>query len=720
MQRSTNLPGAPGKGTIVAFPRGIRQSSGNVSYLLASDTNHNLALIPVFGDKRYDTTVWHKPPSAPFLKVHGNVIYDYYYQSGVDTPYEQKDIYKHTLQTYLDVTVTDQYPIRVGFSTARGNSTLFRNITGINMQYTSRDFRNLLLQKLDKWDASRMDQMQQLRLEKTQLDTKVFELDQLKSWLSSPAQLQRLVEARERQLYSPQQLSIPKDSIPLDLLLKYKGRLKETPKDSSFEAQYAARKQKLDSLQQQYDTLYELYKTHQRSVGNMKSDIMNSRNNKELAANLKDMNLPGSILPKGYKTLLAIRNVGIGRTLVDYSELTAKNISITGVQVEYNPSWYAAVATGVVDYRFRNYIVNSDGPKQYLSLVRGGYGIREGNHVYLTYYYGKKQLYDVNSHIMGLAIEGRYQLTKNIYFTGEVAKSSLPHYQTPDSSHQLSAMLRFSDRRNEAYSVTGNAFIPASSTKWQAMYKVMGAGFQSFSLFTTGSKQVAWSVRVDQPFWRKQLWVIASLTRNNYNSSYQQSEYHSNTVFKSIQATLRIKRYPVLTVGYYPSSQLTKLSDGSYIENTFYTLVGTLSHYYKVKTATMSTMLSYTRFYNKQADSSYLYFNTRNILLNHALFVGRFAIQGTASAALNDDYNLYGGDGNIHYKVRSWMDVGAGLKYSYQTVYELREVGYSGNVRVDIPYLGQVAVLVDKGFIPGAEKRLVSNNTGRITYTKIF
>ncbi|WP_440135487.1 hypothetical protein, partial [Chitinophaga sancti] len=267
---------------------------------------------------------------------------------------------------------------------------------------------------------------------------------------------------------------------------------------------------------------------------------------------------------------------------------------------------------------------------------------------------------------------------------------------------------------------TGNAFIPASSTKWQAMYKVMGAGFQSFSLFTTGSKQVAWSVRVDQPFWRKQLWVIASLTRNNYNSSYQQSEYHSNTVFKSIQATLRIKRYPVLTVGYYPSSQLTKLSDGSYIENTFYTLVGTLSHYYKVKTATMSTMLSYTRFYNKQADSSYLYFNTRNILLNHALFVGRFAIQGTASAALNDDYNLYGGDGNIHYKVRSWMDVGAGLKYSYQTVYELREVGYSGNVRVDIPYLGQVAVLVDKGFIPGAEKRLVSNNTGRITYTKIF
>lgn len=119
-------------------------------------------------------------------------------------------------------------------------------------------------------------------------------------------------------------------------------------------------------------------------------------------------------------------------------------------------------------------------------------------------------------------------------------------------------------------------------------------------------------------------------------------------------------------------------------------------------------------------DSSFVYFNTKNILLNHSMFVGRFTIQGTGSAALNSDYNLYGADGNVQYKVRSWLDIGGGVKYSYQTTYELRQVGYTANFRVNIPYFGQVEMMADKGFIPGAERRLVSNNTGRITYTKTF
>ena len=159
LQRSTTLPGAPGKGPIVVFPRGIKQSSGDVSYILATDTAGNVNLIPLYANQQYDTHTRPLPPRKPFLKVHGNVMYDYYYQSGVDTPYQQKDIYQHTVQTYLDLTVRDQYPLRVGFSTARGNSTLFRNITGLNMQYTSRDFKNLLYDKLQKWDASQISQL---------------------------------------------------------------------------------------------------------------------------------------------------------------------------------------------------------------------------------------------------------------------------------------------------------------------------------------------------------------------------------------------------------------------------------------------------------------------------------------------------------------------------------------------------------------------------------
>jgi len=799
LQRSTSLPGAPGKGAIVVFPRGIRQSSGDVSYILASDTAGNINLVPLHAHQRYDTVTRPRLARKPFLNVHGNVMYDYYYQSGVDTPYQQKDIYQHTVQTYLDLTIREQYPVRVAFTTARGNSTLFRNITGVNMQYTNRDFKNLLYDKLQDWDGYQVGELQRLQLEKDKLNVKYLEYYQLKDWLSSPAQLQRLVEAKERKLYGrrdtlpglgmdsllgrtgmssmpslpamtetpsvpdmsmpgmsskpgmsliPGMSSIPKmksnpssaetPSFPelpsLNTLLRYKGRIKDTatnqlPSDTSFENDYAARQHQLDSLQERLRIMDSTYHVHEAQVANLKGDIieklMSSKNNQELSQHLREMNLPDTILPKGYKTLLAIRSIGLGRTLADYSELTAKGISITGVQAEFNPSYYLAVAAGTIDYRFRNYVVNSGAPRQYLALVRAGYGMKEGNHLFFTYYMGKKQLYNLNAstdstskpnyHIQGIALEGRWQIAKNTYMTGEIAKSSFPYYQQTDHS-----MLSLRDHSNEAWSLGANSLITKTGTKLAGVYKVMGAGFQSFSLYTTGSKQIAWTVRIDQPFFKQQLLVTAAVRRNDYTSQYQQADYKSNTIFKSIQATLRIKHYPVLSVGYYPSSQLTKLSDGTYMESTFYTMVGTLSHFYKVHSVMMNTMLSYTRFYNKQDDSSFVYYNTKNLLLNHTMFLGKFTVQGTGQAAMNGDYNLYGADGNVLYKIKSWLDIGGGIKYSYQTTYELRNVGYTGNVRVVIPYTGQVEVMIDKGFIPGVEKRLVSNNTGRITYTKTF
>ncbi|WPV66727.1 hypothetical protein [Chitinophaga sp. LS1] len=741
LQRSTTLPGAPGKGTIVVFPRGIRQSSGQVSYLLAADTGNNIRMIPVFPDKLYDTGVWHQPPHKPFLVVHGNVMYDYYYQGKIDTPYQQKDVYQHTLSTWMDLTIRDQYPVHVTFSTTQGNSSLFRNITGFSIQYTNRDFRNLLIQKLKSWDVSRIKQLKELMDEKALLDAKEKELSQLKSWLSSPAVLQRLVEAKEKELYGKHNDSLSGipviPSIP-SINLRYKAGIREPCSnrllsDTSIESQYTARQQQLDSLQKRWQQMDSSYHAHQLQVGNLKGDMVQkisaSRNNAELSAQLNSMNLPDSVLPKGYKTLLAIRKLSIGRALADYSELTAKSISIQGIQVEYNPRYYVAFAAGTIDYRFRNYVVYNGSPGQYLTMIRGGYGMKEGNHLYVSFFRGKKQLYNQRTgtdsttpdyNIMGMAVESRWQISKNVYVTGEVAKSSLPYYQITDDDTKVRSMLRFSEHRNLAYSLSANGLITKTHTKLTGVYKVLGAGFQSFSLYTTGAKQIAWSVRVDQPFFKKKLMITASVRRNDYNTSYQQANYQSNTIYKTIQATLSIKHFPVFSLGYYPSSQLTKLSDGSYIENTFYTMVGTVSHFYKIKRIMMNTLLSYTRFYNKMDDSSYVYYNTNSILLNHTMFLGRFTVQSTGSAAMNGEYDLYGANGSVQFKAFKWLEIGGGLKYSYQSVYDLSKVGYTGNFRVMIPYLGQLEMMADKGFIPGTEKKLVSNNTGRLTYTKTF
>lgn len=743
-------------------------------YFSNGENKYKPIIVAPYQGTGYDTAIGtyeprkHKvlPPittkKEPVLTIHGNVLYDFFYQSNVDTPLVQKDVHQHTLQTSLELTYKDYYPIRVNFTTRMGNSSLFRNLTDVNLQYTSRDFKNALLRKSKSWDASKYAQLEALQKLKAQLAAKQLEMDKLRNWKSDPSLLQQMIEAREKAYYAKIKDSLAAmgkwDGVALEpdvdlsnfdkiqLSERYRKKSSDDRKDAdstveNLKSKYAATEKKLDSLQQELTALQALYNKQERLYATRKNalnDILSqSKNNKELTENLEKANLPDSVLPKGYRHLLAIRTIGVGRMLVDYSELTAKNISILGFQAEYNPGYYVAFATGKVDYRFRDFIFNENRSRQYLNLIRVGKGMRDGNNVILTYYTGRKQVYnfntvtadsttgptDLSQHIMGLSLEGRWQLDENTYVTGEVAKSSLPAYarsMTEHNSGGLNGILRLSDHSNEAYSIKAGSILPRTGTRITGVYKMMGANFQSFSLYTTGSSQTAWSVKVDQPFFEKQLTVSAGIRKNDFVTNYQQTNYQSNTVFKSIQATLRIKKWPVITAGYYPSSQLTKLNDGHYSENLFYNLVGTASHFYSLRGIMMSTIVTYTQFYNKQTDSNFLYFNSKNMLLSQTVFAGKFTITGGGSIAANPEYNLYGTDGNVQYKVLSWLEVGAGAKYNYQTVYDLTQIGYSGNARISIWRLGEFALMGEKAYVPGMQKRLVSSNNGRLTYTKTF
>ncbi|SFN33684.1 hypothetical protein SAMN05428949_2477 [Chitinophaga sp. YR627] len=693
----------------------------------------------------------------PLLTVHGNVLYDFFYQSNVDTPFVQKDVHQHTLQTSLEFTYKNYYPIRVNFTTRKGNSSLFRNLTDINLQYTSRDFRNAMLQKAKSWDASKYAQLDSLQRLKGQLVAMQSEIDKLKAWKSDPASLQKLVEAREKIYYAKIRDSLKLDMPGSDIdpgmnsfqkivftgFQIQKARDERKNADSTLENinnRYADNEEKLDSLQERLAALQALYNKQEKVYATRKNALNDaltrSKNNKELAENLEKAGLPDTVLPEGYKQLLAIRTIGVGRMLVDYSELTAKNISILGFQAEYNPGYYYAVATGKVDYRFRDFVFNENRSRQYLNLIRVGKGIRDGNNIILSYYTGRKQVYnfntvdengttttaDLSQHIMGLSIESRWQVDQNNYITGEIAKSSLPAYARSVTDHNsgLNEMFRLSDHTNEAYSIKAGSFLQQTGTRISAMYKMMGANFQSFSLYSTGSSQTGWSVKVDQLFFKKQLTISAGIRKNDFVTNYQQTNYQSNTVFKSVQATLRKKKWPVITAGYFPSAQLTKLNDGHYSENLFYNLVGTVSHFYYFRGIMMSTLATYTQFYNKQTDSNFLYFNSKDLLLSQTIFTDKFTINGGGSIATNPEYDLYGASGNVQYKMRTWLELGAGAKYNYQTTYRLTQIGYSGNARISIRRLGEIALMGEKAFVPGGQKRLVSSDNGRITYTKTF
>lgn len=666
------------------------------------------------------------PVRTPFLAVHGNVLYDFYYQSNIDTPYTERDIHQHTLQTNLSITVRNKYPLRVSFSTQNGNSSLFRNLTGARLSYNNLDFKQQLLANARSWSAGKFKQLRELDSLKAYADSLKGRIAGIRYSFDEAAYIQRLIEARE------QALRFKMDSLA--------GKIKPGSQGDSLYKKLIAEKEhfskETDSLQRLLNVADKRYnqlvlKTN-RQKATLLDALQHSRNNRELSDALESLNLPDSVLPKGFRTLLAIRSFGIGRTIADYSELTARNISISGVQVEYNPSYYLALATGVVDYQFRNFIVKEKRAPQYLTLIRGGFGMKEGNHVFLTYYMGKKQLYGnnavtsdssqpVDNRLMGIALEAQWKLGANTFLVGEVARSSMPYNaRRSHGSNNFSSMFDFSGHTNEAYTASFSTLINFSNTRVTGMYKWMGSDFQSFSFYTTGSRQIAWNVQAEQPFFHQRLLLAAAIRKNDYATFYMPSNYESNTVFKSVQLTMRIPRWPVVSIGYQPTSQLIKMDEKHFSEQLFYMLTGTATHTYRYRGIMMNSMVTYSRFYNRQTDTSFIYFNSRNIVAAHTVFLKKFTLAGQAAAAVTEEYGLYSLAGDASWKALHWFEIGGTLKYNRQTVYAIQQWGYGANARMNIPRFGEVALRAEKSYLPGGGKQLVSNNTGRLTYTRIF
>jgi hypothetical protein len=673
----------------------------------------------------------------PFLQVHGNVMYNVNYYSNIDTPYNEQNIYQHTIQTYLDITVKGQYPMRLYLTNRFSNSHLFRNFSDLNMNYNNTQFtQKIKTQVREKFLASLPSPTAPDSL-KGELDVTIKKLRLLEGWIKNPALLQKMVEAREQALRNQGTGSKVQDT-GYKLITGVKDSILARLDTTDINQQYNKKKQQADSLRNRITVLQQMVKTanhqSQESKNKVCRDIEEAKNPAKLKEIMEEHHIGDSILPKGYKTLMAIRSFGIGRSVVNYSELSAKNISVNGVQVEYNPSAYYAVAAGTVDYRFRDFIVKNSGqPKQYLTVLRYGRGVKDANNIIFTWFGGKRQLYNAgtvdsqqvrvpSSALMGFTIEGNYRLTDNITVTAEVAKSSYPVYarDSAGKASLSSQMLEMSNRHNEAYSLKADAFFPKTQTTVRGTFKRLGANFQSFSTFTDGSAQTAWSAGVQQLFFKRQLTVALSANTNDFSNPFIGSRYKSTTVFKSIQATWRRAKWPVVSVGYFPSSQITKLGDGQFIENLFYTLTGNVTHSYSYNELMMSSAIVYTQFYNRSSDSGFVYFNTKNLLLSHSVFWQQFTLQTNASGAFNQDYRLYTLEGKGLYNLNKYVMVGAGVKYNHQTVFNIEQLGYSAETTVQIPKFGQVQFSAEKGFIPGMNKQLVSNNTGRVTYFKTF
>lgn len=691
------------------------------------------------------------------ITVHGNIMYDFYHQSHLDTPYAGNDLNQHTLTTFLDIRLKNDYPLRIYFTTRLSNSNFLRNLTNLNFQYNPATFFNIVRDKIRNRLQQQLDTGELSALRQTILE-KMREEQSLKSWINTPSLFQKLVEAREaayvRSKSGAFQSPIPAESssfttVTASTTLYNKWQWPPTAfnQDSlqqgdslqqKIELQYAEKQRQLDSLRIEVRLLQSKYNIASDSISNLKKstarDLAALHDPSELTSLSNRYHLTDS-LPKNYKVLLAVKKFGIGTSLVDYSELSAKNLTVTGLQVEYSPKYYYAVAGGVINYRFRDYLLpERTGPRQYLGLVRFGKQVKNGSSLILTYYYGRKVLYNYyttdsllqlampspNYNLMGVTLENKIKLNPNSVLTAEIAKSSLPYYHSTTPSKGLTGTFDFNTHSNEAYSLKINSNLFSGTTRLQGYYKHYGANFQSFTLASTSSEQTAWLVQVDQDLFRKQFSVNASVRKNDYVDPFLNQQYVNNTIFKSIQVSLHKPGFPVLTVGYYPTTQLTRLNDSSYTENVFNSFTATASFMYNRRHTAMSTTIMYIKFYNNPVDSGFAYFNTRNFFLTHSVYFPFLTLQTVFSDAINTKYSLWSCAGSLQMRARKWLSLGGGLKYNKQNLMENPLIGYQLNGNITIGNLGSLQIRGERTFIPSINQQLVPNNVGRLTFYRNF
>ena len=684
---------------------------------------------------------------TPFLQLHGNFNYSFDYRSVLDTPFSTTNLQEHREQVYADATLKGKYPFRVIVSSRQSNSPFFKNYTDVNVEFKQPAYRQAVKENMVAAMKERVQAQDTLGKYEQQLNGQRSQWLSLTRWLNDPARQQEVVQEKERLYHevlslgsktaggvvgkdsssgnSDSALSRKRDSLMALIrqpgLLEKKMQAAKKSADSLLKAM-AGIKFQSDSEHGKQDSMIRVLETK----------IRNARSADELEAAGREAGANG--LSTFDKRLLSLTHFNIGRAAVSYSDLTVNNISLTGVNIEYNPSWYAAFAAGNVDYLFRDYVIQPGGlPKQNLVLGRFGWGNRNRESCILTVYTGTKNSFGGNAivvpasgqpvsamSIFGYSLEGRYRIDANMVLSLEAAKSSSPYAAGGDRGKSFGQAFAFSQRENQAYSAKFDWTIPVTHSTFNLFYRELGANFQSYTLFSTGNRQTNWGIKWHQTFFKNQLTMNAQIKKSSFDDPLIASTYSSTVLLKSLQLVYRRKKWPVLSLAYMPTSQLTKDGAGNLIQNVYYALTGTAIYSYAVRKVRMSSSVIYSQFYNKGTDSGFVLYNARSILYTHQIYLGPLNLQTDVQYTVQPSLTYWMWQQGIDLRIGKFVSVGGSVKNDLVPASNGQYWGGMLLGQINIKKIGGFRLQYSKDYIPNGGSTLVPYNWGRANWIKVF
>jgi hypothetical protein len=657
------------------------------------------------------------------LTIHGNIQYDFLYRSFADTPYYQNDFRQHTVQTSLAITVKDKYPFRVNLVVRKSNSPYFRNFFdgGLLFDRVSyyKNIKDQLLAKLSR----QMPELSYLDAAKAALNKQIEKYDVLKNKLSTNGLAQQLIEEREKIYF--QSLQLPSANVPG---IKKPGidSLKESLMDRVNE-----KRNELDSLQNNIIKLRRQVDSIQHKIaGNIalaRQKINKVTNPRELIKISGEYGLEEK-KEKWEDFITNLKTVGIGRSILNYSELTARNVSLTGFSLEYNSRKYIAVAAGKVDYGFRDFFgKNNRSLNQHLLMGRIGVGDIEKKAIIFSVFTGKKANYGsilsdtVKGSILitGYSIETILKKDEHTFISAEIAKSTRPVTGGYADNKELSSLFRFSDETNLGMSIKGQTIIPETNTRLSGFFRKTGENFQSFSLFSYNTDQTAWMMKMDQSFLKNKVNITGIIRKNDFVNPFTEKTFRTSTVFSSVQVSVRMPRWPSLSIGYYPGSQLYIIDRNRVRENVYYILNGTVVHQYKFFGLRMVSSAIYNNYTARGTDSGFINYSGKNYMLSQSFTGIKLQLQGNFIYTDQQELNFYTAEGNASYSIAQSLRLGGGVKYN-KIISGNTYWGGTGQLMIDIKKTGSLQLQYEKSFLPTLQQTLFPVEVGRVTWFKNF
>ncbi|HVU58159.1 MAG TPA: hypothetical protein VHD83_24030, partial [Puia sp.] len=389
----------------------------------------------------------------------------------------------------------------------------------------------------------------------------------------------------------------------------------------------------------------------------------------------------------------------------------------------YNSWYYLAVSAGLIDYRFHDLgAPGLSAPKQYMYMLRAGIGRIEKNYLIFSFFQGRKQLFttaDSNGRVStalvsGVSAELKWRLNRWATATMEAAQSLSPDYRYNPPVTKTN--FNFTDKTNKAYAAGMNVFIPGTTTRVEALYKYTGANYQSFSSYQPNSEWKSWYVRAEQPFFHRTLKITASLRSNDFSNPYLVQDYKGNTVFKTLQATWHRRNWPSLTIGYIPISQLS-IVDSQVVEHRFQSLTANVSHYYTMGYIRMSTLMVLNKFYNNGSDTSFLFYNATNLMVDQRVYFRDFTIGMSVSESISASYSLRVAGEEVSFNLGKIGSAGLGARINNLNEHQTR-ISKFFNLNIRLPHGDYLTLNAEQGYLPSSTGNLVSNDFGNIQFIK--